>query len=89
MIRDCLVFNDDRIEGCILMLLVNEEDCFIDMFEFVCCWCEVIFEIIGMKLFIVVDDVNGDGDDGEFGYLFFGFDIDILNVVGFKFIEML
>lgn len=71
-----------------IIFLVYEDDCFIDIFELVCCWCEVIFEISGMKLFIVVDDVNGNGDDGEFGYLFYGFDINILNVVGLKFIEM-
>ena len=89
MIRDRLAFNDDRTEGRILTPLVNEEDRPIDTFELARRWREAIPEISGMKSFTVVDDVNGDGDDGEFGYLLFGSDIDTLNAAGLKFIEML
>lgn len=89
MIRDRLAFNDDRTEGRILTPLVNEEDRPIDTFELARRWREAIPEITGMKSFTVVDDVNGDGDDGEFGYLLFGPDIDTLNAAGLKFIEML
>ena len=89
MIRDRLAFNEDRTEGRILTPLVNEEDRPIDTFELARRWREAIPEITGMKSFTVVDDVNGDGDDGEFGYLLFGPDIDTLNAAGLKFIEML
>ncbi|MAE58708.1 MAG: acriflavin resistance protein [Halobacteriovorax sp.] len=89
MIRDRLAFNEDRTEGRILAPLVNEEDRPIDTFELARRWREAIPEITGMKSFTVIDDVNGDGDDGEFGYLLFGPDIDTLNAAGLKFIEML
>jgi len=89
MIRDRLAFNEDRTEGRILTPLVNEEDRPIDTFELARRWREAIPEITGMKSFTVIDDVNGDGDDGEFGYLLFGPDIDTLNAAGLKFIEML
>jgi len=89
MIRDRLAFNEDRTEGRILAPLVNEEDRPIDTFELARRWREAIPEISGMKSFTVVDDVNGEGDDGEFGYLLFGPDIDTLNAAGLKFIEML
>ena len=89
MIRDRLAFNDGRTEGRILAPLVNEEERPIDTFELARRWREAIPEISGMKSFTVIDDVNGDGDDGEFGYLLFGPDIDTLNAAGLKFIEML
>lgn len=89
MIRDRLAFNEGRTEGRILAPLVNEEDRPIDTFELARRWREAIPEISGMKSFTVIDDVNGDGDDGEFGYLLFGPDIDTLNAAGLKFIEML
>ncbi len=89
MIRDRLAFNEDRTEGRILTPLVNEDDRPIDTFELARRWREAIPEITGVKSFTVIDDVNGDGDDGEFGYLLFGPDIDTLNAAGLKFIEML
>lgn len=89
MIRDRLAFNEERTEGRILAPLVNENDRPIDTFELARRWREAIPEISGMKSFTVIDDVNGDGDDGEFGYLLFGPDIDTLNAAGLKFIEML
>ncbi|BFT30859.1 efflux RND transporter permease subunit [Alteromonas sp. D210916BOD_24] len=89
MIRDRLAFNEDRTEGRILTPLVHEDKRPIDTFELARRWREAIPEITGMKSFTVIDDVNGDGDDGEFGYLLFGPDIDTLNAAGLKFIEML
>ena len=89
MIRDRLAFNEERTEGRILAPLVNENDRPIDTFELARRWREAIPEISGMKSFTVIDDVNGYGDDGEFGYLLFGPDIDTLNAAGLKFIEML
>ncbi|MDB2330678.1 efflux RND transporter permease subunit [Alteromonas sp.] len=89
MIRDRLAFNEDRTEGRILTPLVNEDERPIDTFELARRWRAAIPEIPGVKSFTVVDDVNGDGDDGEFGFLLFGPDIATLNAAGLKFIEML
>ena len=89
MVRDRLAFNNTRTEAQILAPLVEEEKRPIDTFELARRWREAIPEITGMKSFTVVDDVNGGGDDGEFGYLLFGSDIDTLNAAGLKFIEML
>jgi multidrug efflux pump subunit AcrB len=90
MVRDRLAFNNSRNEGRILTPLVNEDERPIDTFELARRWREAIPEISGMKSFTVIDDVNGGGgDDGEFGYLLFGPDIDTLNAAGLKFIEIL
>lgn len=89
MIRDRLVFNKQRTEGEVITPLVYEDDRPIDTFELARRWREAIPEIPGMKSFTVVDDVNGNGDDGEFGYLLYGPDINTLNAAGLKFIEML
>jgi multidrug efflux pump subunit AcrB len=89
MIRDRLVFNQERTEGQVITPLVSEDDRPIDTFELARRWREAMPEIAGMKSFTVVDDVNGGGDDGEFGYLLYGPDISTLNAAGRKFIEML
>ncbi len=89
MIRDLLAFNRDRNEGRIVVPLVHEDKRPFDTFELARKWRDAIPEIPGMKSFTVVDDVNGGGDDGEFGYLLFGPDIATLNAAGLKFIEML
>ncbi|GGW75013.1 efflux RND transporter permease subunit [Alteromonas halophila] len=89
MIRDLLAFNRDRTEGRIVVPLVHEDKRPFNTFELARQWREAIPEIPGMKSFTVVDDVNGGGDDGEFGYLLFGPDIATLNAAGLKFIEML
>ncbi|CAD5282490.1 putative multidrug resistance protein [Alteromonas sp. 38] len=89
MIRDRLAFNEERTQGQILTPLVHEDKRPIDTFELARRWREAIPEIPGMKSFTVIDDVNGGGDDGEFGYLLFGPDINTLNAAGLKFIEML
>ncbi|MEW9799224.1 efflux RND transporter permease subunit [Alteromonas sp. CYL-A6] len=89
MIRDLLAFNRERTEGRIVVPLVHEDKRPFDTFELARRWREAIPEIPGMKSFTVVDNVNGNSDDGEFGYLLFGPDIDTLNAAGLKFIEML
>ncbi len=90
MIRDMLVFNQGRTEGRLVIPLVGEDDRHFDTFELARRWRESIPEIPGMKSFVVRDDVNGGGnDDGEFGYLLFGSDIETLNAAGRQFISML
>lgn len=89
MIRDLLAFNRERTEGRIVVPLVHEDKRPFDTFELARKWRAAIPEIPGMKSFTVVDDVNGGSDDGEFGYLLFGPDIETLNAAGLKFIEML
>ena len=42
-----------------------------------------------MKSFQIQDDVNGGGNEGEFGYLLYGSEIETLNAGGRRFIEML
>lgn len=71
------------------MPLIDEEERPFDTFELARRWREAIPDIPGMKSFVVRDDVNGGGDDGEFGYLLFGPDIDTLNAAGRKFISLL
>jgi len=89
MIKDLLAWNRNRTEASILAPLVDEELRPYDTFELARRWREAIPEIPGMKSFSVQDDVNGGGDDGEFGYLLFGPDIDTLNAAGKQFISML
>ncbi|MCC2617556.1 efflux RND transporter permease subunit [Aestuariibacter halophilus] len=89
MIKDLLAFNQGRTEARILVPLVDEELRPMDTFELARRWREAIPEIPGMKSFVVRDDVNGGGDDGEFGYLLYGPDIDTLNAAGLYFIELL
>ena len=89
MIKDLLAFNQNRNEARILVALVGEDDRHFDTFELAQRWREAIPPIPGMKSFRVQDDVNGGGDDGEFGYLLFGPDLDTLNAAGRKFISML
>lgn len=91
MIRDLLAWNNGRTKASILVPLVDEELRPYDTFELARRWREAIPEIPGMKSFSVQDDVTGGGnsDDGEFGYLLFGPDIDTLNAAGMHFIAML
>ncbi|MCW8091515.1 efflux RND transporter permease subunit [Alteromonas sp. ASW11-130] len=89
MIRDVLAFNQERTEGRIVAPLVHEDERPFDTFELARRWREAIPEIPGMKSFMVQDDVNGGGDDGEFGYLLYGPDIQTLNAAGRHFINML
>ncbi|MCF6458346.1 efflux RND transporter permease subunit [Pseudoalteromonas sp. MMG024] len=89
MIRDMLVFNQGRTEGQLVVPLVDEELRPYNTFELSRRWREALPEIPGLKSINIQDDVNGGGNDGEFGYLLFGPDIDILNAAGRQFIAML
>lgn len=89
MIRDILAFNNGRTEGRLVVPLVDEELRPYDTFELARRWRNAIPDIAGMKSFVVQDDVNSRGDDGEFAYVLFGSDIDTLNIAGREFIAML
>ena len=89
MIKDLLAFNESRTEARLVIPLVDEEKRHFNTFELARKWREAIPEIPGMKSFSIEDDVNGGGDDGEFGYLIYGADIKSLNEAGLRFIQML
>ena len=89
MIKDILAFNQGRTEARIVVPLVDEEDRPYDTFELARRWRAAIPEIPGMKSFSIREQINGGGDDGDFGYLLFGSDIETLNSAGRYFIEML
>ncbi|GAB5381408.1 MAG: efflux RND transporter permease subunit [Aliiglaciecola sp.] len=89
MIKDMLVFNQGRTSGRLVIPLVDEEERHFDTFELARRWRQAIPEIPGMRSFTVRDDVNGGGDDGDFGYLLYGSDINTLNAAGRAFIDML
>ncbi|WP_100641926.1 efflux RND transporter permease subunit [Alteromonas facilis] len=89
MIRDLLAFNRGRTDARIVVPLVHEDERPFDTFELARRWREAIPPIPGMKSFVVQDDVNGGGDNGEFGYLLFGPDLATLNAAGRQFIAML
>lgn len=89
LIRDLLSFNQGRTEGRILIALVPEEERHFDTFELARRWRAEIPEIPGMKSFTVRDEPMTGGNDGDFGYLLFGPDIETLNAAGRKFIELL
>ena len=89
MIRDLLAFNQGRTEARIVVPLVGEDDRHFDTFALARRWREAIPPIPGMKSFTVQDDVNGGGDNGEFGFLLFGPDLQTLNAAGRQFIELL
>lgn len=89
MIRDLLAFNESRTEARLVIPLVDEDARHFNTFELARKWREKIPEIAGMKSFSIKDDVNGGGDNGEFGYLLYGADIKSLNEAGLRFIQML
>ena len=89
MIRDMLVFNQGRTEGQLVVPLVDEELRPYNTFELSRRWREALPAIPGLKSINIQDDVNGGGNDGEFGYLLFGPDIETLNAAGRQFIAML
>lgn len=89
MIRDILAFNRGRTEAALVIPLVDEQLRPYDTFELARRWREAMPTLPGLKSFTVQDDVNGGRDDGEFGYLLFGSDIDTLNAAGREFIAML
>jgi multidrug efflux pump subunit AcrB len=89
MVRDIMVYNRGRNEGRIMMPLVDEELRHFNTFELARRWRERIPDISGMKSFTIQDDLNGGGDDGEFGYLIYGSDIATLNQAGRYLIDKL
>jgi multidrug efflux pump subunit AcrB len=90
MMKDIMVFNKGRTSGRIVVPLVNEDERHYDAFELARRWREAIPVIPGMKSITIYDDINGGGnDDGEFGFMLFGADIDLLNAAGREFISML
>lgn len=89
MLKDILAFNQGRTEARIVVPLVDEQLRPFDTFELARRWREAMPVIPGMKSLQIQDDVNGGGNEGEFGYLLYGSDIATLNAGGRKFIEML
>ncbi|WP_046005812.1 efflux RND transporter permease subunit [Pseudoalteromonas rubra] len=90
MIKNIMVWNEGRTEGNVLAVLVEEEARPFDAFELSRRWRENMPDIAGVKSLLVIDDVNDEGQgQGEFGYLLYGPDIDMLNAAGRQFIAML
>lgn len=90
MMKDIMVFNNSRTDGRIIVPLVDEDERHFDAFELARKWRAAIPDIPGMKSITIQDDINGDIDgDGEFGFMLFGADIDLLNAAGREFIAML
>lgn len=89
MLRDVMVFNEGRTEGKLLAPLVDEEERPFNTFELTRRWREQLPEIAGMKSIQIEDEVINMGQNGDFGYLLFGSDIDTLNSAGRRLISML
>jgi multidrug efflux pump subunit AcrB len=89
MLQDIMVFNQGRTRARLLAPLVLEEERHFNAFELARRWREKIPVIPGMKSITIRDSINGGGDGGEFGYMLFGADIDMLNAAGREFIAML
>ncbi|NMM40612.1 efflux RND transporter permease subunit [Pseudoalteromonas arctica] len=90
LIRDVLVFNQGRTEAQILAPLVEEDLRPYNAFELSRRWRKAMPTIAGVKSLVIYDDVNTQGgNNGEFGYLLYGSDIDTLNDAGRRFIQLL
>lgn len=90
MMKDIMVFNQDRTSGRLLVPLVNEDERHFNAFELARRWREAMPIIPGMKSITIQDNLTGgDGGNGEFGYMLFGTDINVLNAAGREFISML
>ncbi|QTH65365.1 efflux RND transporter permease subunit [Psychrosphaera ytuae] len=90
MMKDILAFNNSRNAGRIVVPLVEEEKRAFDSFELARRWRENMPEIPGMKSITVKDSViGGAGGQGDFGYLIYGPDLDVLNAAGRQFMKML
>jgi len=92
MIRDLMAFNQERNTGSIIVPLVSEDDRPFDTFELSRRWREVMPVIPGMKSLTIQDSINGGGGGnggGDFGYLLYGPDVELLNAAGREFIAML
>ena len=92
MMKDIMVFNQGRTAGRILVSLVDEEKRHFDAFELARRWRADMPVIPGMKSITIQDNLMGGGaggGDGEFGFMLFGADIELLNAAGREFISML
>ncbi len=93
MVRDILAFNQNRSSGRIVIPLVDEELRPVDTFEIALRWREAMPDIAGVKSITVQDQLMGGGGGGQgggdFGYLLYGTDLEMLNVAGRQFITML
>jgi multidrug efflux pump subunit AcrB len=92
LIKDIMVFNQGRTAGRILVSLVDEEKRHFDAFELARRWRADMPIIPGMKSITIQDNLmggGGGGGDGEFGFMLFGADIELLNAAGREFISML
>jgi multidrug efflux pump subunit AcrB len=90
MMKDIMVFNTGRTDGRIVVPLVDEEKRHFDAFELARRWREELPIIPGLKSITIQDDLMGGGNDGgEFGFMLFGADINMLNAAGREFISML
>ena len=92
MMKDIMVFNQGRTAGRILVSLVDEEKRHFDAFELARRWRADMPVIPGMKSITIQDNLmggGGGGGDGEFGFMLFGADIELLNAAGREFISML
>jgi len=94
LMKDIMVFNQGRTAGRILVSLVDEEKRHFDAFELARRWRADMPVIPGMKSITIQDNLmggggGGGGGDGEFGFMLFGADIELLNAAGREFISML
>ncbi|MCF2949093.1 efflux RND transporter permease subunit [Paraglaciecola aquimarina] len=90
MLQDTMVFNQGRTKARLIAPLVIEEERHFDALELARRWREALPIIPGMKSITIQDSINGGGNgDGEFGYMLFGADINMLNAAGREFIAML
>ena len=90
MMKDIMVFNTGRTDGRIVVPLVDEEARHFDAFELARRWREALPIIPSLKSITIQDDLMGGGNDGgEFGFMLFGADINMLNAAGREFIAML
>ncbi|BBN83190.1 multidrug resistance protein [Pseudoalteromonas sp. A25] len=89
MVRDVLVMNRERTEGRVLAPLVDEDLRPFNTFELTRRWRENMPEIAGVKSILIEEEVINLGQDGDFGYLLYGSDIDTLNAAGRQLIRML
>ena len=90
MMKDILAFNSGRNAGQVIVPLVEEEKRAFDSFELARRWRENMPDIPGMKSITVKDSVvGGGGGQGDFGYLIYGPDLEVLNLAGREFIKML
>ena len=90
MIRDRLVVNTENTEGIVLVALVDEDERLFNAFDLSRLWRERMPDITGLKSLLIIDDVTTNPDDqGEFGYLLTGTNIQTLNEAGREFANAL